>query len=83
MSQILDPSVRDLTEEQKAAKLPEILDVLYKDIDISETYASYGMTREHIKEAVDLSLGAYQWDIGGHPKKVERKDLEEIYRRCL
>lgn len=83
VAQILDPSVRGMSDEAKAAKLPEILEGLYKDIDISETYASYGMSAEHIKEAVDLSLGAYQWDIGGHPKKVTREDLEEIYRRCL
>lgn len=83
VSEILDPSVCGLSEAEKAAKLPEILKALYKEIDISETYASYGMTQAHIKEAIDLSLGAYQWDIGGHPKKVERKDLEEIYRRCL
>jgi len=42
-----------------------------------------GRAAEHIKEAVYFSLGAYQWDIGGNPKKVEREDLEEIYRRCL
>ena len=83
VAEILDASVRDLPNSEKAAMLPEILDELYKDIDINETYASYGMTKEHIKEAVDLSLGAYQWDIGGHPKKVDRADLEEIYRRCL
>ena len=83
VAEILDPSVRDLPEAEKAAKLTEILAALYSDIDVSETYASYGMTKEQIKEAVDLSLGAYQWDIGGHPKKVERADLEEIYRRCL
>ncbi len=83
VAEILDPSVRDLPQAEKAKKLTEILAQLYRDIDINESYASYGMTKDHIKEAVDLSLGAYQWDIGGHPKKVERKDLEEIYRRCL
>jgi alcohol dehydrogenase class IV len=83
VSEILDPSVRDLPQPVKAKKLPEILAKLYKDIDIDETYASYGMTKDHIEEAVNLALGAYQWDIGGHPKKVERSDLEEIYRRCL
>lgn len=83
VAEILDASVKDLPTSEKAAMLPEILEQLYKDIDINETYSSYGMTQEHIEEAVDLSLGAYQWDIGGHPKKVDRADLEEIYRRCL
>ena len=83
VSEILDPSVRDLQQSEKATLLPDILERVYEDIDINETYASYGMTEEHIKEAVDLSLGAYQWDIGGHPKKVVRADLEEIYRLCL
>ena len=83
VAEILDSSVSCLPEAEKAAKLPEILAQLYKDIDIDETYASYGMTEDDIQAAVDLALTAYKWDIGGHPKKVERADLEEIYRRCL
>lgn len=83
VAELFDPSISGLPVSEKAKKLIDLLEELYNDLGINVTYNDYGMNEEDIKTATEYVFDQYVWDIEGHPKKVTREAVEEIYRKCL
>ena len=68
VAEILDASVRDLPNSEKAAMLPEILDELYKDIDIKRNVRII----RHDERAYKRSGRSLPWRIPvGHRRSPE------------
>lgn len=83
VAEIFDPSLASLPVSEKAMKMGDILQKLYQDLRISETYKDYGMTTDDIEKTVELAFDHFQWDIKGHPKPVTREDMAMLYQKCL
>ena len=84
VAEIFDPSIKDLSVEEKAAKLPVILKELWDDI-LTEpvTMSKYGLKESEIERLADNMLVYYTLDLHGHPRMATREDLIGIIKKCM
>lgn len=84
VAEIMDKqAVAGLTVEEKAEKLPELFEQLYKDLDVSVSFSGYGLKEKDLEAFVDLCYTGFKQDIDHHPKPVTREDVLEIVRMCM
>ena len=84
ISDILSPdAVSGLDVISKAAELPKILRLLYKDLNIDVSFSKYGLKEEEIENFVNFCYTAFKQDIDGHPKPVVRDDVVMLVKKCM
>ncbi|MGN1168470.1 MAG: iron-containing alcohol dehydrogenase [Lachnospiraceae bacterium] len=84
IAEILDPSIRDENEIQKAAKLPEIMERLWMEIlGQKVTCETYGMKADGIDAVADATVKCYYGDCKCNPRIPLREDIVEILKDCL
>lgn len=84
VADILDhETVKNLSQRQKAAKLPDLFEALYKDLDVHVSFSGYGLKESDIEAFVDLCYTGFKQDIDHHPRKVTRKDVVELVKLCM
>ncbi len=83
LAEAMDASVSDLPMRKKAEKTVELTERLLKDIGCRVKFSDYGMKEEHIEKATEICINNYSFDINNHPKRVDREEIRNLYRRCL
>ena len=81
---IFKPELKDLSEEEQAHALPDILEELFSRI-IGEkiTMASYGLTEDKIDDVIKMAFTSYHGDLSRSPRVPNEEELKELIRSCL
>lgn len=79
----LDPAARDLPLNQRAERSADLLEQLFRDIDLKVRFSDFGLKEEHIPRITQIALTGYSTGISLHPKQLDGAGIEEIYRACL
>jgi alcohol dehydrogenase class IV len=81
---ILDPSAMNLTESERAQRLPEILKRLFTTLGVTDTFRSYGLRVEQIDDFAQTVWTSFNQDLACHPKKINSKEeVADIIRMCF
>lgn len=83
VAEILDPSVKLKSIEEKAELLPSILVDLFREIDADVTFSGYGLKEDDIYSFADTVYTSFQLDLKGHPKVATKDDLVALIRKCM
>ena len=83
LAETMDSSVSDLPLRKKAEKTVELTERLLKDIGSRVRFGDYGMTESDIEKAAEICINNYSFDINNHPRKVDKNDIINLYKRCL
>ena len=84
IAELFDSSIADLPEEEKAAKLPELISGLFGEIlDEKVTMSGYGLTESQIDGLADMVLQCYIMDCKCHPKMPAKQDIVNIIHKSF
>lgn len=84
IAEIFDPSLCNLSAPEKARKLPEILRALFAEINVTDTFGSYGLKEDQIGKFADIVFTSFNQDLLCHPKKIQGKqDVIDIIKMCF
>ncbi|WP_026487295.1 iron-containing alcohol dehydrogenase [Caldanaerobius polysaccharolyticus] len=83
VAEILDPSLKTESVNQKASRLPLILENLFKEIGADVTFGGYGLKEDEIEGFADTVYTSFQLDLKGHPKVATREDIIYLIRQCM
>jgi alcohol dehydrogenase class IV len=83
LSDILDPSYKDVSVKKRAAACPELVQQFLDEICLHVTFSDFGLTNKDIDKVTKIALTGYYFDIKCHPRAVTEADIKELYARCL
>lgn len=84
IAEILKPSVKEISVSEKAGKLPDIMEELWKEIlGQKVTCATYGMKADGVDAVADAVVKCYYGDCRCNPRIPEREDIVTILKDCL
>lgn len=83
LAEAMDKSVKSLSVHQKAEKSIELLKQLSEEINLSVSFGNYGVQRQDIPKIVDIVLKGFKQDVDAHPRKVNKKEIENLYYECI
>jgi len=83
IAETMDEDVRSLSLRQKAEKSIELLKGLLKDINVEVNFGNYGVQRQDIPNLVDIVLKGFKQDVDAHPRKISKKEIENLYYKCI
>lgn len=75
-AEILDPSVKNLSEKEKAERLPEICENLFEEL-VGEklTFGGFGLKEDEIDPLADLIIKCFTWNLEFHPKVPSKEEI--------
>jgi len=81
---ILEPATLSLSVDERAVRLPGILEQLFSTLGLTDTFQSYGLLPDQIDEFARTVWTSFNQDLACHPKKVNsQKDVADIVRMCF
>lgn len=83
VAEILDPSLKSESIEQKASKLPLVMENLFSEIGADVTFGGYGLKEDQVEILADTVYTSFQLDLKGHPKVANKEDIIHLIRKCM
>ena len=83
IADILDSSYSLRTIKQRAAACPELVASFLSQIGLNVRFSDFGLSVSDIDKVTDIAMTGYYFDIQCHPKKIDERDIKELYRRCI
>lgn len=83
VAELFDPSIKELSVKERAYKLPELLDKLFKSLGVVVTFGDYGLKEAEVERFVNLVYDSYSGNLESHIKVPTKQDLLNIVRQCL
>jgi alcohol dehydrogenase class IV len=83
VAEILDPSLKSESIEQKASKLPLVMENLFSEIGADVTFGGYGLKEDQVEILADTVYTSFQLDLKGHPKVANKEDIINLIRKCM
>jgi alcohol dehydrogenase class IV len=83
VAEALDPTTRELSVKEKAAKSADLVERLFEDMNLNVSFSKLGLKEEYIPRIAQIALTGYLTGINLHPKMMDATQIEEIYRACL
>ncbi len=85
VAELFDDSISNLSDLEKAKKLPQYIDHLFSKIMGGNPVrmSTYGMTEEGLDKLVDLVMNFYYGDAILNPKKPTREDILAVAKASL
>jgi len=83
IARLMGMCVDGLDEFEAAKKAAEAVKELSKDVNIPAGLSELGVKEEDIPELAELVIERQQRLLVGNPRRIEKKDVEEIILNCL
>jgi len=83
IAKLMGMCVDGLDEFEAAKKAAEAVKELSKDVNIPAGLSELGVKEEDIPELAELVIERQQRLLVGNPRRIEKKDVEEIILNCL
>jgi alcohol dehydrogenase class IV len=79
----LDPGAAALPLAERAARSASLMEELLDKIGARVRFGELGLREEDIERVTRIALTAYATGISLHPKQVDEREIQSIYRSCL
>jgi alcohol dehydrogenase class IV len=79
----LDPGAAALPLAERAERSASLMEELLERIGARVRFGELGLREEDIERVTRIALTAYATGISLHPKKVDEREIQRIYRSCL
>jgi alcohol dehydrogenase class IV len=79
----LDPAAAPLPLAERAARSASLMEGLLDRIGARVRFGELGLRAEDIERVTRIALTAYATGISLHPKQVDEREIQSIYRSCL
>lgn len=81
---ILCPETLGLSVNERAERLPVILEQLFTTLGVTDTFCSYGLRPEQVDEFAHTVWTSFNQDLACHPKPINnQEEVAAIVRMCF